>query len=162
MSLSDDPKLKKTLKEKAGNGGIPKHLLDDAHSHMCENDIDFRSMATKHLEIIDEQLKKLNTFKDEHEQQVAFETIIENIMQIKAHGGMFNYEVMSQIAGIALSFLEDAKEINEDLLKLIEAHNNSIRLVIARNIKGDGGEQGQAIVSELQKAVTRYSKKHNN
>ena len=162
MNNDKDSKPTKSLKEKAGDGGIPKHLLDDAQYHIRDNDIDFRPMATKHLKIIDDNFQIMKSSTDDSKKQENFKVIVENIMQIKAHGGMFNYDVMSQIAAITLHILENAKEINEDLFQLIEVHNNSIKLVIARNIKGNGGEQGQAIVNELEKATLRYSKKYSS
>ena len=150
------------LKDKAGtdNGRDVTLAIKEAQMFMTNNDIDFKPMARRHLKEIDADFAVLQQAENDKEKKEALSRIIENIMQIKAHGGMFHYKIMSDIANVVLNFLETAKEFNAELYQIIEAHNNSIRIIISRNIKSDGGIQGKAIIEELQKATERYNRKY--
>lgn len=149
------------LKDKAGEGGeMPIMAIKEAQMFITSNDIDFKPMASRHLKEIDADFKSFQETEDKKGKDEYLKKIIENIMQIKAHGGMFHYQIMSDIANVVLHFLEGITEYHAELYQIIEAHNNSIRIVIKRNIKGDGGMQGQAIIEELQKVTKRYQKKY--
>lgn len=149
------------LKERAGDGGeLPTLALKEAQMFMANNDIDFKPMATSHLKEIDTHFVVLKEAKTKAEKEFAMAKIIENIMQIKAHGGMFHYQIMSDIANIVLQLLEVTTDYNAALYQIIEAHNNSIRIIIKRNISGDGGMQGKEITDELNKAIKRYQTKY--
>ena len=128
------------LKEKAGEGGISDHFLEKAEGFIRDNDIDFAPFALQHLTIIDDTLKELKEETKHKKQKKLLSTIIENIMHIKAHGGMFSYSIMSKISGLTLTFLDDIEHINEELFEIIEAHSNSSYLIINNKITGDGGE----------------------
>jgi len=150
------------LKEKAGEGKNPSMLaIKEAEMFIKNNDIDFKPMARRHLKLIDADFAKLKESTNEEEKKELYASIIDNIMQIKAHGGMFHYQIMSDIANVVLNFLDTTDVMNEDMFQIIEAHNNSIRIIIKRNIKGDGGVPGKEIIDELTKATKRYHKKHS-
>ncbi len=149
------------LKRKAGSGGIPQHLLDKGEGFIKENDIDFIPFAKDHIKHIKAYAKELKTAKNKTAEQQYFDGITENVMRLKAHGGMFGYDIMSAVSDITLNCLELTKTINDDLYQIIDAHNNSIELVIATKLRGNGGDQGKAIVNELRKATVRYHKKYS-
>jgi len=151
------------LKEKAGedNGKSPMIAIKEAQLFMTNNDIDFKPMARRHLKEIETYFEKLKETKDDDEKNEFLNKIIENIMQIKAHGGMFHYQIMSDIANVVLHFLDNDIDFNQDLYQIIEAHNNSIRIIIKRDIKGDGGIPGKAIIDELTMVTKRYHKKYS-
>lgn len=150
------------LKEKAGSGGIPKHCIEKAESFLQDNDIDFLPFAHQHLKDIENSLKKLKETQNPEKQKHHLSTIIEDIMHIKAHGGMFKCGIMSKISAITLTFLEDVEDIHEDIFQIINAHNDSIKLITKLGIKDDGGTQGTALIKELTNATLRYQKKHSN
>lgn len=150
------------LKEKAGDGGIPLRLIENAQAFIKNNDIDYSPYASDLIDEIQKLLKELKETDNRRTQKHILQFIIENIMHIKAHGGMFGYNIMTTIAGKTLTFLDDDKKINEDLFNIIEAHNISIKLIISHKNKGDGGAEGKALVTELDQAINRYLKKYND
>jgi hypothetical protein len=149
-----------TLKKKAGAGGIAEHILKKSQDFIKENDIDFIPYAKEHLKKINDCVKKLHATQDEGVEKLCLEEITENVMRLKAHGGMFNYAIMSSIADIALNCLEVTSSVNADLHQIITAHNNSIEGVIITGLKGDGGEAGAKLVSAFRLAAIRYQKKY--
>lgn len=161
--ISDDAKFTNPpnkLKQKVGSGGIPERLVDQGQGFIEENDIDFLPFANEYLREVKRHLNIIRNTENKEEQITSFDKITQNIMSIKAHGGMFNYPIMSDIADIALSFLEGAETRNEDLYKIIDAHNNSMDLIIAKDIKDSSDSQGSAIIDALYGATLRYQKKY--
>lgn len=150
------------LKEKIGNGGLPQQLIERAQEFINENDIDYSPFATENIETIENALTKLKQEENIAQKKKLLDKIIENIMHIKAHGGMFGYSIMSEISGSALTFLEATDSFNKDLYQIIEAHNHSITLIIKHSLKGNGGDQGQSLLKEFQSVTTRYQKKYND
>lgn len=81
-------------------------------------------------------------------------------MQLKANGGMFHYQLISDVADICLQFVESIKEYDAEVLEIIEAYENTIDVILENKLRGDGGPEGYELVMELHKACKRYFKKH--
>ena len=81
-------------------------------------------------------------------------------MNLKANGGMFRYHLISEIADICLNFVESIETINNDAYDVIQAHANTINIIIANKMLGHGGKEGKALIKELEKACHRYMSKH--
>ena len=147
------------VKKKVGSGGIPDVILQRAEVVMKENHhIDFYPFAEKYLSNIEKSLSQL--VKDQYDSPKNMNIISDNIMHLKANGGMFGYMLVSYIADIALNFSDNQKTLNEDFVKIIKAHNTTVRLIISNKLKGDGGEGGSALKDELYNAIMRFNKKH--
>ena len=149
------------LKGKMGAGGLPLHLIEKGQSYIQDTDIDFLPYAKKHLEEIAKHLQALKESEEgSKEQKEHLQHMTQNIMQMKAHGGMFDYQIMSSISDVVLKFMDATRVINNDLYQIVDAHNNSINLVIASKLKKDGGDTGAMIVSEMREATSRHLKKY--
>lgn len=147
------------VKKKAGSGGIPDVILQRAEVLIEENHhVDFNPFAEKYLSNIEQSLLEL--IENNYVSPKSMTTISENIMHLKANGGMFGYMLVSYVADIALNFSDNQKIINEDFVKIIKAHNKTIRLIISNKLKGDGGNGGNALKEEFYNAIVRFNKKY--
>ena len=148
------------LKVKAGGGGIPEERLERAQLAMDDFKSDFRPEALKMVENLSAgttgALKALKDGKAFEKDKMIFP-----IMQLKANGGMFKYQLLSDIADICLQFMEAVNDFTPEAIDIIKAHENTINIVISNDLKGDGGKEGYTLVQELHKACTRYFKKYN-
>lgn len=144
------------LKNKVGHGGIDKSLIDKAQKAIDECEIDISDMTR---ELIKEIGTHIENYSAENQNETR-EKLIEPIMQLKANGGMFQYHLLSDVANIALQFLEAIDELNTDGLAVIKAHERSLDGIVSNNLKGYGGKEGDALISELDKACRRYFGKH--
>ncbi len=161
MSTSSQAKPKfinppNKLKAKMGTGGIDLKLLEKAQLFIADNPIDFEPYADEFLKNIQAGLKKLAKTRSEKDKDI----LAGQIMQIKANGGMFRYQLVSDIGNIALNFIDSLHEVNDDALNVLEAHEKTIQIIIANKLSGDGGMEGAALVRELEKACNRYFKKY--
>ena len=59
-----------------------------------------------------------------------------------------------------LSFLEHIKELNDDAVEIIDAHEKTLTLIVTRDIKNDGGQMGKQLITELENACARYYRKN--
>ncbi len=146
------------LKAKVGTGGIDPKLLEKAQEQINKNTVDFVPIANDLLAKLSIQKEALK--KDQSKKNT--ENVIESIMQLKANGGMFRYQLVSEIADSCLHFIENIEEFNNDAFIVLEAHENTIKIILKNKLTGDGGKEGYALVKELNKASERYFSKHRN
>ena len=160
--MSSEPRYIKPpniLKQKVGNGGLDESLLEKAQNYIANNDINFTPMATEMLDRLDKAIEKGRKSKDLDKDAILGEMIYP-IMQLKGNGGMFRYQLVSDVADIGLQFLETVEEFNNDVLDVIAAHAQTIKIIIKNQLMGDGGKAGYELVKELHKASQRYFSKY--
>lgn len=148
------------LKLKVGAGGLDEKLLDKAQEVIRKNAIDFKPIGAPLLADLMGAINALNQANMGAERIKAQDELANAIMQLKANGGMFRYQLISEIAALALHFLESAPDINADAMRVIDVHAQTIRVIMANGLKGDGGQEGYALVKELEGACNRYFKKY--
>lgn len=148
------------LKMKVGVGGIDERLLDQAQVFIQKSETNFKPIAEDLLKDVNAALKNLRGAPEEKKEKYRDE-LAGAIMQLKANGGMFRYQLISEIAALALHFLENTKTVNDDALQVVDVHAKTIHIILANDLKGDGGKEGFALVKELEKACKRFFDKYN-
>ena len=149
------------LKAKVGFGGLSDQILERAQKLLEEQAKDFRPLAEIYLE----RMKSGISFARESEDKTTTdEDIIAQILfpcvQLKANGGMFHYPLVTRIADRFVQFMEVVERLDHETLDIAEAFYTTIKIVVNSEIRGDGGTQGEALVSELNNACMRYFDKH--
>lgn len=159
MQASRKPKFitpPNKLKAKVGGGGIAPERLAQAQSFIQNNTVDFIPHAKSFLAIVTEFAKEAKKSRNNFDQN----KLAQPIMQLKANGGMFKYQLISHVADICLNFVETIDEMNDDAYDIIQAHVNTISIIINNQMTGNGGKEGLALTRELEKACKRYLNKH--
>lgn len=149
------------LKQKVGSGGIDESLLERGQQAIAKADFDFAPYAEQFLKQLADFAKQARKAGNNDNFKVAKEKMIGPVMQLKANGGMFQYQLVSDVADIALQFLEAVDAANDDAFEVIQAHENTIKVIIKNKLKGDGGREGYALIKELDQACQRYFTKYN-
>ena len=153
-------KLPNLLKVKVGSGGLSEDILDKAQALLENNTVDFQPLGEMYLATLMKgiELAKNAGIKDDSEYVIS--SMLYPAMQLKANGGMFRYQLLSDVADIALQFLEAVDIGNDETYDVIKAHENTIKIILASKLKGDGGREGYALIKELDNACQRYFKKY--
>jgi hypothetical protein len=146
------------LRQKVGTGGIEPLRLERAEDFLAKNTIEFRPFARSILEKLDKSIAIAR--KKDKADRATINTISGPIMEMKASGGMFNYMLVTEIAGVVLNFLENITELNDDGFEIIDVHQKTLEAIIKHNLRGDGGREGRALAQELYDACNRYRKKY--
>jgi len=144
------------IKEKVGGGGIDPERLKQAQEHINNNNFDFRPIANSFIEKIKDFIER----SEASNEQLNHKDLVSPIMQLKANGGMFKYDLVTQIADICLNFVEEIEILNADARVIITAHTNAISVILQNKMTGNGGPEGKALSKELEKACNLYFKKH--
>ena len=78
------------------------------------------------------------------------------VHNVKGQGTSFGYPLMTGIGASLSQLLKAVESLDQPVLQLIEAHVSALRLVMTRNIEGDGGTQGAELVRRLKGFVDSY------
>lgn len=146
------------LKLKVGSGGLTENVLSKAQALIENNTVDFAPLAEMYLDAMMngiEQAKEPAGLDKEH----VIASILFPGMQLKANGGMFRYQLVTQIADKFIQFMEVVKDLDEPAIEIIQAFHTTIRAIILGRIQGDGGKRGEELMSALVDACTRYFEK---
>jgi len=116
-------------------------------------------MGLEFLKTLEDALNTIeaNSQTDTSEQQIK--TLISPVMELKANAAIFHYALVGNLANIMLNFLESIDQLDKDALSIVRGHHDSLKLILSSNMKGDGGQDGQVMITELKDACARYYKK---
>ena len=151
-------KVENKIQKKAGFGEIPEVAVSRSESIIFNNTVDFKEVATPILHNLRETIQQAK--ENPEKIDILRQELIKPIMELKANGAMFKYDLIGSLASIMLSFLEHINELNKDALDIIEAHEKTLTLIVAKSIKGDGGALGKQVIDELESACGRYYRKN--
>lgn len=146
------------LRQKVGKGGLDQTRIDRAEEYIENNPADFTPFAEDIMERLDRIIAQAKSGKIPPKD--AIDQLTRPIMELKANGGMFRYMLLSEIADIVLNFLENITELNNDVFEIIDAHQNTLTVIVTNKLQGGGGKEGQALAQELYAATRRYYAKH--
>ncbi len=151
-------KADKRLQLKAGAGEIAPHLVESAQTIIQNNAVDFSEIALPALSRLREAVVIAKDVQQDFQQFV--DKIINPVMELKANGRMFKYDLVGDLASIMLGFLEQIHTLDKDSIEIIAAHERTLSAIVAKKITGDGGPMGQQLRSELEGACSRYYRKN--
>lgn len=151
-------KVENKIQKKAGYGEISEVAISRSENLILNNNVDFKEIATPILFNLKETIQLAKDRPDQID--VLRQELIKPVMELKANGAMFKYDLIGSLAGIMLSFLEHIKQLDEDAIDIIDAHHKTLMLIIAKGIKNDGGLLGKQVILELESACARYYRKN--
>lgn len=153
------------LKLKVGIGGLTENILNKAQALLENNSVDFTPLAEMYLDAMMKGIEQARTPDDDLDKETMIGAILFPGMQLKANGGMFQYQLVTHIADRFVQFMEVIESVDHDALEIIIAFHTTIRAVILGRIKGDGGKRGEELMTALVEACHRYFEKqphHSN
>ena len=150
-------KASRMLQAKVGSGEIDEKRVAKSQTIIESDKTDFAPMAHDLLDALEKALAAVPPEPTNVKQ--AIQPVIVEIMQIKANASMFSYGLVGSLAGIVLNFLENLQSWDKDTFTIVDAHLKTLRLIIKNGMKGDGGDYGHQLTSELRDACQRYFSK---
>jgi hypothetical protein len=152
-------KASNTLQSKVGLGSLDPKVVSRCQEVIDNNKVDFAPIAKECLTYLQSIIKKVQA--GTINKKVAVEAMTEPVMQLKAHASLFHYDLVGTLAGIMLGFLEAIDEIDNDVLRIVDAHHQTLKSIIINKLEGNGGKAGEQLKSELYDACRRYYAKKN-
>ncbi len=153
-------RLRNKLKEKAGGGSgegggtISADALAAAQEAFDQAAEDYPDWVKPY---IDELYEHFRRCVDTPEQRLQHFAQVRRIAHdLKGQGSTFGYNLMTFFAASLYDFAFQEGEISDNHVELLKAHIDSMNVVIKDRIRGDGGEEGQALQKGLQDAIEKY------
>lgn len=147
-------KASTSLKAKVGEGTLNDIVVEKCQEVMDANDVDFTPLAREYLDKLGEAI--ITAKSSDIEMKEAVDGMTAPVMQLKANAPTFKYNLVGSLANVMLSFLEGIKALDEDAIKIVEAHHKTLSAIIIKKMKGEGGAFGQQMEEELKGACKRY------
>lgn len=147
----------KELQKRVGTGKIDEKVIESAQRVMDENKVDFGPVAAPHLKEIQAALNEAKAHPDDH--KAIMESLRTPIMNLKANAGTFNFNLISDLTGAVLMFLENVKEPDKKILQIVDLLHKTILLILAYDISGDGGELGKELLEAFTEVCHTHQKK---
>lgn len=148
-----------TLRLKTGYGGMDPAVMERAENFIKDNDVDFTDIAKNILDRLDKAIDAMK--HDDHRSKEGINRMVAPIMELKANGAMFKFSLLTDVADIALDFLENIDYLNDDAFEIVAIHRRTLRTIVTNQLRGTGGVQGTILVKELGDACRRYNKKYS-
>jgi CheY-like chemotaxis protein len=120
---------------------------------------DYADWVDKHIESMSRSLAKLKPTKAPTKTDRKHIANINRIAhELHGQGSTFDYPLITDFGQSLFNATENTEmKITENTRKLIEAHINAIRTVFKNRIQGTGGEVGAQLLSEIARAVKKYT-----
>lgn len=150
------------LKAKVGLGGLSDTILERAQKLLENHTEDFRPLGEIYINQMKDGIDAASALGKPTSSEADIARILFPCVQLKANGAMFHYPLITRIAERFVQFMEVVEKLDEETLEIARAFHTTIKIVVASQIKGDGGEQGESLVEELNNACMRYFEKHKD
>ncbi|WP_395019466.1 Hpt domain-containing protein [Dongia sp.] len=72
---------------------------------------------------------------------------------VKGQGGAFGYPLVTRIAHSLCTLVRQERDLSDADLGVVQAHLDALRLIITKDIKGEGGEVGPKLAARLENMV---------
>ena len=87
----------------------------------------------------------------------ALEQTRVRVHEMRAMGGTFDFSLVTAICDQMYRLVSELDEIERDRLAALKVHYDALKLVVAEDLRGDGGERGQAILIGLRQVYAKYA-----
>jgi hypothetical protein len=74
---------------------------------------------------------------------------------IKGQGSSFGYPLVTRIGHSLCTLVRQERPFSDADLGVVQAHLDAIRLILAKDIKGEGGEVGAKLAARLENMVVK-------
>ena len=144
------------LKEKVGSGGLDRSILALAQQRLDANTVDFKPIGQHLIRTIDEALHDIRSGKVRGKH--AIQRLLYPAMELKAHGAMFHYALVTEISETLMNLLESLNDLESEVLELIAGYKLAGNLIFNKGLTGNGGVAGNKLRTALDDAYARFYK----
>lgn len=103
------------------------------------------------------ELEGFNAFMERMEEREQLDSSEMDILfkfadSLRNNGGMFGYDLLTEIGKSLCWFLAD-RDVDDISMQIIRLHIDGMAIVLAHDLKGDGGETGRSLIEDLRGVV---------
>ncbi len=147
------------LQQKIGIGSLDPVAFSKAQEYLDSVQVDIIPQLRDILIEIETVLAE--AAKVTYEREEFLPKITKPIMDIKSNAGMFHEMMVCRVSSFMLTFLEDVRKFDKDILEIIGAYIKVIKMLLDLKIKDEKNTLGQSFLAEIRNATKRYYDKYD-
>lgn len=155
-------RLPKGLKKKlsTGMGGADEPAFDPSLLQAAEEKI--AAMESDYTDWVADSIEELvqahhRAIEEIEDAPAHLATIHRVALELRGQGGIFGYPLMTQFGKSLYDATHASTAITPQLLDLVNAHIDLIKVVMNQKIKGDGGDVGKELMKSLAEANHKFA-----
>ena len=133
--------------EKGGPGAVDLEALAKAEEVIANLADDYLDWVKEDLVRLEAAYDKLKTA--DGDDAANLESIFQIAHDMKGQGGSFGYDLMTSIGDQLCRLVEKMDTAGPRELKMIRVHIDAMRVIITKELKGDGGNEGRQLLMGL-------------
>lgn len=136
-----------------GAGAVDENALRRAEEAIA-------GMANEYLDWVDNDIERIEAAckalrENPSDRTEKLKDVYHVAHDIKGQGGSFGFDLMTVIGTQMCRLIDKADADDPDLVDAIEVHINAMKLIIANQITGDGGREGEVMLRGLEKVCDK-------
>jgi len=149
IEIINPPNLLKDKVKTGGPGAVDAATLERADAAVANLADQYLDWVVQDLDRIVKAYEDLKAASEEAVPE-KLEAIFQISHDIKGQGGSFGYDMMTSVGNQLCRLIEHADATNPKLVEAIAVHIETLKLVIAQRIKGNGGKVGEQMLTGLE------------
>ncbi len=141
-----------------GPGAVNQTVLARAEAVIADLSGDYMEWAQEDLRQIQEAIDSIDPNSDEEQRKKVLNRVFAISHDIKGQGGSFGYDLMTIIGNDLCRFSETIETLKSSDVEVIRLHVDTMKRVIADDIQGDGGKEGEMVLSGLAAVVEKVTR----
>jgi hypothetical protein len=142
------------LQQKAGTGTLDAEKIAKLQTYLDNVQVDIVPQLLESLgalQVSADEAAQINYGREEFLPQIT-----KSIMDIKSNSGMFHEMAVCRISSFMLTFLDDVRKCDQDILNIIAAYIKVIKMLLDLKIKQETDPVGQTCLAEIRNVTKRY------
>lgn len=148
------------LQQKVGTGSMDPEAVAKVQNYLDSVKTDVTPQLKELLAELEKSLGEAREVKYEREQFLP--KILRPLMNVKSISGMFHEMMICRVSAFILTFLEDVRKFDDDIVDIIAAYVKVIRTLMDLKIKDEINPHGQSFLAEIRSACKRYYEKQSS
>jgi len=147
VQVINPPQTLQNKVEKGGPGAVDLEALAKAESVIA-------NLSDDYLDWVKEDLVRLEKAYDllrsgEGETKKNLDRVFQIAHDMKGQGGSFGFDLMTAIGDQLCRLVEKMETVGPREVTMVRVHIDAMRVVITKNLKGDGGAEGKQLLMGL-------------
>ncbi len=143
--------------KKGGPGAVDLAAIERAESVIA-------NMADSYLDWVEDDLVRITKAQEElkanrEEPEGRLDKVFQIAHDMKGQGGSFGYDLMTILGNDLCRFIESKKSVSNVDIEVIDLYINTMQIVISKRMSGDGGAEGNKVLTGLAAVVAKITAK---
>jgi len=157
VSVINPPDTLKSKVKKGGPGAVDLAALERAEAVIA-------GMADSYLDWVEEDLFRIQKAYDDlvahkDDPKEYLDKVFQIAHDMKGQGGSFGYDLMTILGNDLCRFIETKETVSGTDLEVIDLYIGTMKVVISKRISGDGGAEGNKVLTGLDAVVDKITRK---